>query len=196
MPDGVSYDATIECDKLSGATNGVVFGGGGGAGGARGAGVMGYIAKRKATHNQVAANYPAPCALPPPPLPGSASSPREGKKADYLASVTEPRPKTEIKTKDKEEVANKNLKVDSKLDSKLLSMLKSDPQTEKLEVRVTLNLTKPVSSSLMELLKKAGLTDIVQIATTGQTKVTGKITATNLRKLIALAQVLKVESIN
>ncbi len=211
MPDGVSYDATIECDRLSGATNGVIFGGGGGAGGARGAVGMGYFAKRKATVNQIAGNYPAPCALPPPPLPGAesaqyaASSPskqrpisalKEERKADDLASVSEPKPKTEVKTKDKEELANKNSKLESKLDSKLLSMLKSAPQTEKLEVRVTLNLTKPVSSNLMKMLKEAGLTDIVQIATTGQTKVTGKITAASLRKLIALTQVLKVESIN
>lgn len=220
MVDGVSYDTTIEADKLSQAPRGGFAGGGGSAGGPA---VMGRLSKRKA-YNKQASYLASPSAMPPPPAPifagafgGSAegaapaptrawatgasqaqSTPMEEKKADNLASLPEPRPKAAPKAeaKDSKEVKEERLANSSKLDGKLLVSIKSSKQTDKLDVKVTLNLNKPVSSELMKLLKQAGLTDIKQIATTGQTKVTGKITAANLRKLIALAQVYKVEAAN
>jgi Ca-activated chloride channel family protein len=218
MVDGVSQDKTIETDELSRAPGGGFVGGGGGAGGPA---VMGRLSKRKA-YNKQASYLASPSAMPPPPAPIFAGSfgssadgaapaptrawsgassqaqsvPLEEKKADYLAAP-EPRPKATPKpeAKDKKKEEGALIAHASKLDGKLLVALKGNA-TDRLDVKVTLNLNKPVSAELLKLLKQAGLTDIKTIATTGQTKVTGKITAANLRKLIALAQVYKVEAAN
>lgn len=84
----------------------------------------------------------------------------------------------------------------NKLDAHLQGALAAGKNSaKKWDVRIILNLNGKPSSELMNLLKKAGLTDIKVVSEKGQTNLclSGYVQTKDLRKLIALAQVTRVE---